>query len=201
MCIRDSGSNVQYSVEGTNIPGGVAWTIDPDGLDGGAVIQASNDWHYAGVTPGTVVTNYLIRATAAGNTNFYDEVPFVVSDLTADMVPDFNHDRVIDDTDKSLLSANGPFRFWINDDRDYGNFAAHDNSDVPGWGPPHANYITDHVDGRCDLLDFVPLWLDLHDTLNLLPPSGTVQYKLKQADAAVNVVYTCLLYTSPSPRD
>ncbi|MFH1969309.1 MAG: hypothetical protein ABIJ53_03215, partial [Verrucomicrobiota bacterium] len=68
------GSNVQYSVAGTNIPNGVTWTINPDGLTSGAVIQTSNDWHFAGVTPGNVVTNYKVRATSVDNTNFYDQV-------------------------------------------------------------------------------------------------------------------------------
>jgi len=72
------GSNVQYTVTGTNISNGVTWTISPSGLSGGATIQPSNDWHYAGVTPGTVATNYKVRATSVDNTNFHDEVNLTV---------------------------------------------------------------------------------------------------------------------------
>ena len=56
----------------------------------------------------------------------------------------------------------------------------------------HANCDNDQVDGRCDLLDFFPVWLDLNSTLNLLPPSGAIEYKLKQANGAVRAVYTDL---------
>lgn len=68
------GSNVQYMVEGTNIPNGVNWTIIPPAFPGGATIQPSNDWHYAGVTPGNIATNYKVRATSVDNPNFSDEV-------------------------------------------------------------------------------------------------------------------------------
>ncbi|MDD5676695.1 MAG: hypothetical protein PHW60_01730 [Kiritimatiellae bacterium] len=72
------GSDVQDKVTGTNIPNGVTWAITPSGLTSGAVIQASNDWHFASVTPGNIATNYKIRATSVDNTNFYDEADLVV---------------------------------------------------------------------------------------------------------------------------
>lgn len=75
------GSNVDYSVTGTNIPNGVTWLLTPDGLTSGAVIQVSNDWHYASVTPGNVATNYKIRVTSVDNTNFYVEVNLYVCDV------------------------------------------------------------------------------------------------------------------------
>lgn len=75
-CIN--GSNVQYTVAGTNIPNGVTWTIIPSGV--GAEIYPSNDWHFAGVTPGDVATNYKVRATSVDNTNFYDEANLVVAE-------------------------------------------------------------------------------------------------------------------------
>lgn len=74
------GSNVQYTVVGTNIPQGVTWAINPD-LTDGAEIYPSNDWHYASVTPGNVGTNYKVRATSVDNTNFYDEVSLTVLKL------------------------------------------------------------------------------------------------------------------------
>ena len=117
--------------------------------------------------------------------------------LKVDIVPDFNHDRVIDETDKSLISTNGPFRFWINDDDDDGDEATGD-SDLPGhwsWGTSPADFSNNKVDGRCDLLDFTPVWLDLSQVLSIFPPSSTVQYKLKQADEAVAIVYTDLKKT------
>lgn len=65
---------------------------------------------------------------------------------------------------------------------------------MPGQGGlfDNANCDDDEVNGRSALLDFFPVWLNLNDTLNLLPPSGAVQYKLKQANGAVRAVYTDL---------
>jgi hypothetical protein len=113
--------------------------------------------------------------------------------LSVDIVPDWNHDREITSADEDQATPSNPFRFWKNDDDDFGN-VSQDDSDVPGQGGlfDNANCDDDEVNGRSDLLDFFPVWLDLHDTLNLLPPSGTVQYKLKQANGAVRAVYTDL---------
>lgn len=60
------------------------------------------------------------------------------------------------------------------------------------WGTSSADYSNGGIDGRSDLLDFFPVWLDLHQTLNILPPSGSVQCKLKQANGSVKAVYTDL---------
>jgi hypothetical protein len=117
-----------------------------------------------------------------------------VNIIKCDLVPDFNHDKEITDDDKTLLTSSGPFYFWINDDADDGNEADGD-SDMPGQSGGlfgDANYDNSHVDGRCDLLDFFPVWIDLHDTLAVLPTSGGAEYKLKQANGAVKAVYTDL---------
>ncbi|HBA84461.1 MAG TPA: hypothetical protein DCZ95_10240, partial [Verrucomicrobia bacterium] len=109
--------------------------------------------------------------------------------ISSTIVPDWNHDRKIDSLDQNQATAFNPFRFWINDDHDLGDVAEGD-SDIPGQ--ENANHEDDEVNGRCDLPDFFPVWLDLNQILNLFPPSATVQYKLKQADAAVKIVYTDL---------
>jgi len=70
------GEAVQFTVMGTNIPQGVTWTINPEGV--GATIQTNSDWHYAEVTPGNVATNYKVRSTSVDNTNFYNETDFTV---------------------------------------------------------------------------------------------------------------------------
>lgn len=110
------------------------------------------------------------------------------------LVPDYNHDKQITNEDQILLLSKGPFRFWINDDDDSGDIADGD-SDLPGhwdWGISPADYSNSRVDGRCDLLDFFPVWLDLHGALNVLPPSSTVQYKLRHSTGALKAVYTDL---------
>ena len=52
------------------------------------------------------------------------------------------------------------------------------------------NYANDHVDGRRDLLDFFPVWLDIHDVLNKLPSGANTQVRLDCY--GLNVVYTGL---------
>ena len=79
------GSNVQYSVTGTNIPQGMTWTLIPDlSGSGGAAIQSNGAWQ-AEVAPGSVATNYIVRATSKDNTNFYDQVSLDV--VKVELVP------------------------------------------------------------------------------------------------------------------
>ncbi|MFH0908253.1 MAG: hypothetical protein V1929_05790 [bacterium] len=121
------------------------------------------------------------------------ERTFLVLNINPRLVLDWNHDRTIDAADESQSTVSNPFRFWKNDDNDVGNEAPFSTSDIPG---PRLGIEPDsdngHVDGRCDLTDFFPLWLDLKPTIDQLASSGVIQYKLRQADAAVKAVYTDL---------
>ncbi len=97
-----------------------------------------------------------------------------------------------------------PYRLWVNDDDDSGDVANDQvlggNSDEPGklagfWEmdgrtPDHAKA---NVDGRCDLLDFFPVYLDLKSYLSALPAATPgVVYRLRQEDSALNFVCTDL---------
>ena len=111
------------------------------------------------------------------------------------LIPDWNRDRKIDRTDENESTNNLPFRFWINDDRDDGDIAK-DNSDVPGQ-EGGANCQDKKVNGRCDLTDFFPVWLNIGSALRGYPPTNSgVVYKLSQADNALNFVYTSLANTN-----
>lgn len=77
-CVGDTNP-VQFTVYGTNIPQGVTWTINPEGV--GATIQTNENWHIAEVTPGDIGTNYKVRATSVDNANFYDEVSLYVCEV------------------------------------------------------------------------------------------------------------------------
>lgn len=59
-----------------------------------------------------------------------------------------------------------------------------------GTGMP--DYADNVVNGASDLKDFFPVFLDIKPLLTALPPSGSVKYKLKQEDEALNFVYTNL---------
>jgi hypothetical protein len=103
-------------------------------------------------------------------------------------------------------SAAQPFRFWINDDADGGSIGI---ADIPSQvvssgtsGIPHgADYRTSadfsgvdigHVQGARDLVDYFPVFLDIRQLLTAFPPSASSRFKLKQADGAMNFVYTNL---------
>jgi hypothetical protein len=111
--------------------------------------------------------------------------------LHLNLIPDFNHDGKIDETDREQITTNGPFHFWINDTSyNYNGDISSDNGGIPGAGT--ANYTKNSVQGRIDLVNFFPLWLDLHDALDNLPPSYGIEYKLRQNNGSVKFVYTDL---------
>ena len=116
------------------------------------------------------------------------------------LVPDWNHDRIIDMTDQNQNTNNAPLRFWINDDNDSGDISEGD-SDLPGQGGgwlgfEAANYKDDQVNGRSDLIDFFPVWLDIKSVLEHHPVTNGAVYKLHQADGALKFVYTDLTITN-----
>ena len=95
----------------------------------------------------------------------------------ASILADINNDGVImpftvDQSDRS--SETRPLAIRINND---------------GTTP---DYTDTTVNGAADVNDFVPVFLDMKDILTVLPPSSSVKYKLKQAESALNFVYTNL---------
>ncbi|HEY5753500.1 MAG TPA: LamG-like jellyroll fold domain-containing protein [Chthoniobacterales bacterium] len=119
----------------------------------------------------------------------------------AEIIPNFDRNESIDLTgtkDRGKVTERTPWRWWINDDEDDGDIARGD-SDVPGAlsgnvGPfgRGRNYSDPVVNGRCDLVDFFPLFLDLKPLLKALPPGSSTQYKLKHEDNGFGFVYTDL---------
>ncbi len=102
------------------------------------------------------------------------------------LVPDADRDGAIDESDAAAVGPDRPFRFWINDDNDEGSFSPGTN-DAPGNSSP--DWGDSSVGGPCDLEDFTPVWLDVHDFL-LDYPGAT--FILKHPGGAVNAVYTDL---------
>jgi hypothetical protein len=165
---------------------------------------SSTDYFFAEtLTPGRAT----LRITMSiGGQAVHDDIE--IKTATAELAVDANRDGTItpssqDHSDQT--SPTQPYRFWINDDNDAGDT---DGDDIPnrpnnGWANrvSSANYVTQDsgsqagwgvVDGARDLTDFFPVYIDVQRLLTALPPSGSVKYKLKQADGAVNFVYTNL---------
>ncbi|MCZ7592178.1 MAG: hypothetical protein M5U15_08485 [Kiritimatiellae bacterium] len=153
--------------------------------------SADRVWHVLGLNPGAASVT-LSYSDTNDMLICSDIIEFSVHDLA--IVPDWNRDRSIDALDINQANAANPFRFWLNDDADTGDISEGD-SDVSGRSGGllgKANYENNKVDGRSDLEDFFPVWLNLGRTLAAFPPSGVVQYRLSQADGAVKAVYTDL---------
>ncbi len=119
---------------------------------------------------------------------FHDDIE--IESGIGELAVDANRDGEIhlaskDDSDATSTST--PYRFWINDDDDTGPV---EGNDIPGQASGTADYSNAVVDSVRDLVDFFPVYLDIKQLLTVLPPSASIKYKLKQADGALNFVYT-----------
>lgn len=88
------------------------------------------------------------------------------------LVPDYDRDGKIDEKDEAKAEdGKTVFRFWINDDDDDGDVCSASKycTDKPEYGKWDGE--NDRVDGRRDLVDFTPVWVDLSEVF----PKGTPQ--------------------------
>lgn len=123
--------------------------------------------------------------------------------VPVEIVPDYNRDGKIDDDDRDEVTTQNPWRFWINDDDDFGDTGG---DDIPGVavtstssggyathsGPDWTESVNGYpgsIDGTRDLVDFFPVFLDIKQLINILPPGPKAVYKLKQANSALNFAY------------
>jgi hypothetical protein len=161
----------------TNGIGGVFWNT---GSTAHVYLQA--------VTPGTATLVYSFYGTGEAE-GIVSRASMKLTAVNISIVPDYDRDRAIDSSDINRVSTNEVFRWWINDDVD-----ALENYDgasgTPGSSPP--NHGDNIVNGPGDLLDFTPVWLDLHGILNTLPDDGLTEYRLRQQDNALNMLLTDL---------
>lgn len=81
------------------------------------------------------------------------------------LVFDYDRDGAITDAEAAIArDGTKTFRFWVNDDSDSGNINGPDD-DIPGAG---TDYADNHVNGKGDILDFTPVWID---TTTVFPPT------------------------------
>ena len=52
------------------------------------------------------------------------------------------------------------------------------------------NYENNEIDGTRDLIDFFPIAINFHHFFNLVPDAQDYTFRIKQADQAVNIVFT-----------
>jgi hypothetical protein len=106
--------------------------------------------------------------------------------LLAALVPDYNHDRVIDEKDIERAERGDTYYFWINDDDDSGETGG---SDIPGDGDADSGNM--QIDGVRDLVDFCPVYLDIKGLIDLFDPAA-YRYALSHGAEGVNVALSGL---------
>jgi hypothetical protein len=117
--------------------------------------------------------------------------------LDASIYGDHDRNGRIDENDRVALYKNRYLRHWVNDDEDNGD-VSEGGGDIPGagegwleWDGRDPNWKDPHVNGRCDLLDFAPVRLDINGMLSQLDGSSSdYAFRLSHADGAVKVVWT-----------
>lgn len=212
-------TNDVISVEGTNNMVSVSFSCEPCDLPDGEVVKISCSGPaelYEQLQDGTLVKVIEASYLVSGLTNrtfklhghdkstvFKDGCLQIIHEPSEaideayytcfkrpKLVPDYNRDGTIDSDDEGVYDAgNRVFRFWINDDNDTGDTNDSAN-DRPASG---INGQDDHVNGRCDLLDFTPVMIDLSEIIpSGMPESLRTNIEWKLESDAVNAVWTSL---------
>ena len=110
------------------------------------------------------------------------------------LIADYNRDGKIDAADYERYAAGETFTIWLNDDDDAEGAEADDGKgdtnndlhDVPGGEGNDRDCEDDHVNGRCDLLDFFPVLIDVTCV------DEWQNYDWKLSSKSVNIVFTRL---------
>ena len=119
------------------------------------------------------------------------------------MLADFNRNGKIEFTSKltdqsgqrtDVTTEQNPFVFWVNDDDDdqgseVNGHDVPDSTDGILWFGQH-DHENEIIDGSRDLIDFFAVGMSLNNFINNTPNAENFTYTLKQADNAVNIVYT-----------
>ncbi|MDR0534992.1 MAG: alpha/beta hydrolase [Puniceicoccales bacterium] len=141
-----------------------------------------------GHSPGNGEYTFSLRVR--GKENLAMKVKVIPEPMSVDA----DHDGKITDEDAGLPTAKKPFRHWINEDADDGdvNNSGSNNHDLSDG---YTNGRNDKkVNGRADLADFFPVWLDLMKVKQQLPRgSGTNRtYHLCNESSAMNFAILAL---------
>lgn len=86
--------------------------------------------------------------------------------------------------------AGRPLRHWVNDDDDRGE--CQERADQPGRAGEAADHAQPGVDGLRDLVDFIPLNLNLSRVMGLMTPAQGFRYFIANQDRAAQIVLTGL---------
>ncbi|WP_432823271.1 transglutaminase domain-containing protein [Trichloromonas sp.] len=130
-----------------------------------------------------------VETAAGGVTTNVGADTVKVSIVNAALVPDYDHSRVIDQSDIDRAGRGDTYYFWINDDDDEGET---EGSDIPGVKQSASIFLDNEnniVDGVRDLIDFFPVTLDIAGLVRTFPPASYT-YRLISNAENLRVVFT-----------
>ncbi len=110
-------------------------------------------------------------------------VPLNITSLA--LIPDYDHNRKIDQADRQRALKRDNYYFWVNDDDGRGDT---EGTGIPGTRDPAT---IGAVNGTRDLIDYFPIKLDLSNMFNTFEPSSYT-YTLKHEDGSLDFVITGL---------
>jgi hypothetical protein len=149
------------------------------------------EWDFAGLSftlkPDDEGHQLTLSLTPEGGDHLgYDVAEFIAVPVGIEI--DMNRDGVI--TANERPADGKPLRHWINDDDDAG--ACQERADVAGLAGNQADHAHPGIDGLRDLVDFLPINLNLTHVTRLLKPSEGFRYFIGNSDRAVQAVLTGL---------
>ena len=149
------------------------------------------EWRYVGLP-------FSLQPSDAGQLLTFSLIPedegqleYSLADFVAEpagIEADVDRDGVIGDNERPAKGK--PLRHWINDDDDQGEYLK--QTDTPGRPTDQADYGQPGIDGLSDLVDFVPLNLNLARITDLLRPSDGFRYYVTHPERAVQIALTSL---------
>lgn len=119
------------------------------------------------------------------------QLEYSLADFVAEpagLEADVDRDGVIGENERPPVGQ--PIRHWINDDDDQGDYLKY--SDTPGRPSPQADYGQPGIDGLSDLVDFMPINLNLARVTGLLRPSDGFRYYVTHSERAIQIALTSL---------
>ena len=119
------------------------------------------------------------------------QLEYSLADFVAEpagLEADVDRDGIIGENERP--ASGQPIRHWINDDDDQGAYLKY--SDTPGRPAPQADYGQPGIDGLSDLVDFLPINLNLSHITGLLRPSDGFRYFVTHPERAVQIALTSL---------
>jgi hypothetical protein len=122
------------------------------------------------------------------------KLEYSVSDfvtLPAGIEADVDRDGAIGNNERPIEDQ--PLRHWVNDDDDRGE--CQEGADLPGRPVGQTDHAQPGIDGLRDLVDFLPINLNLARITSLLRPSDGFRYYVCHPDRAVQVALSGLTPT------